>query len=119
MPAGRPTKMTDNTVNKLEEAFLMGCTDEEACLFAGISKQTLYTYQDKNPEYVDRKETLKSNPVMKARQVILGALEAKDILTAHKVIDRKEGSKMALTGADGGAIKTDQSITFIPVGADG
>lgn len=96
MPAGRPTKMTENTVKKLEEAFLMGCTDIEACLFADISKQTLYTFQEKNPEFVDRKEALKSNPVMKARKVVLKALDESDIATAHKVLDRKEGSKVTL-----------------------
>ncbi len=63
MPAGRPTVMTVETVNKLEEAFMLGCTDEEACFAANISKQTLYNYQDKNPEFIDRKETLKSRPV--------------------------------------------------------
>jgi hypothetical protein len=42
MPAGRPTKMTPDTVKKLEEAFLLGCSDIEACLVADISKQTLY-----------------------------------------------------------------------------
>jgi len=98
--------MTAETVQKLETAFLMGCTDLEACLFADIARRTLYDYQDKNPEFAHRKEELKTNPVMKARGVILDALDKKDILTAHKVIDRKEGSKVALTGADGGPIKT-------------
>ncbi|WP_230334267.1 hypothetical protein [Streptococcus suis] len=31
---GRPTKMTQGTVKKLEEAFLRGLSDEEACLYA-------------------------------------------------------------------------------------
>lgn len=106
--------MTENVVNKLEEAFLMGCTDLEACLFADISKQTLYNYQEKYPEFVDRKQALKQNPVRLARGVILGALENKDIHTAHKVIDRKEGSKVAITGADGGPIQTVEWIIVEP-----
>ena len=69
--AGRPTKMDDFTVKKLEEAFLLGCSDLEACLYADISKQTLYNYQDKHPEFIDRKERLKQNPVMKARQSVI------------------------------------------------
>lgn len=83
----------------------MGCTDPEACLYAGIVPSTLYRYQESNPEYSERKETLKQNPVMKARGVILNALEEGDTLTAHKVIDRKEGSKLALTGANDGPIE--------------
>ena len=97
--------MTPSTVKKLEEAFLLGCTDEEACLFADISKQTLYNYQEKNPEFIDRKSVLKSNPFMMSRQVLIEALENKDTHTAHKIIDRKEGSKVALTGEDGGPIQ--------------
>ena len=102
-PVGRPTIMTDEVVHKLEAAFLLGCTDEEACLAADISKQTLYNYQDKNPEFIDRKEALKSNPVYKARKVILSALDEGDVLTANKVIERKEGtkSKHEVTGANG------------------
>ena len=105
MPAGRPTKMTSDTLAKLEHAFLMGCSDPEACLYADIVPSTLYRYQESNPEFSERKETLKQNPVMKARGVILEALAEGDVNTAHKVIDRKEGSKLAVTGADGGPIE--------------
>ena len=107
MPAGRPTVMTVETVNKLEEAFMLGCTDEEACFAANISKQTLYNYQDKNPEFIDRKETLKSRPVYLAKRVVIDALIDNDVLTAHKVIERKEGTKAKheLTGAGGSDLK--------------
>ncbi len=97
MAGGRPSKMTTVTVEKLERAFLLGCTDEEACIAANISKKTLYNYQDKNPEFVHRKEVLKSNPVYRARKVVLDALERGDVATAHKVLDRKEGSKVQLS----------------------
>jgi len=75
MGAGRPTKMTENTVNKLEEAFAMGCTDLEACLFADISKKTLYNYQDKNPEFIHRKEQLKQKPFLIARASIMNGMK--------------------------------------------
>lgn len=83
----------------------MGCTDPEACLYAGIVPSTLYRYQESNPEYSERKETLKQNPVMKARGVILKALDENDTFTAHKVIERKEGRKLAITGANEGPIE--------------
>jgi len=106
--SGRPKIMTPETIQKLEEAFLLGCTDLEACLMAGISKSTFYSYQDANPDFLDRKLVLKENPVMLARGVLIDALKAKDINTAHKVIERKEGTKQRLehTGADG------QSMTW-------
>lgn len=105
MPGGRPTKMIEKVIAKLEQAFLMGCTDEEACLFADISRATLGRYEEKYPEFRDRKATLKTNPVMKARQVILSALADNDVATAHKAIDRKEGSKFAITGRGGGPLE--------------
>lgn len=83
----------------------MGCTDEEACLFADISKPTLYAYQEREPEFLNRKEVLKSNPVMKARLVLLDALADNDVNTAHKIIDRKEGSKLSLSGPNDGPIE--------------
>ena len=99
MAGGQPTKMTPETVKVLEEAFMLGCSDQEACFCAGISKQTLYNYQAKHPEYVDRKEVLKQNPFYLARRVTVDALLDNDRAMASKVLDRKEGSKLALTAA--------------------
>ncbi|MDT0596103.1 hypothetical protein [Glaciecola petra] len=91
---GRPTKMTESTVQLLEQAFAIGCSDVEACVYAGINKSTLYSYCEKNPGFTDRKETLKTKPIMKAKMVINKALDDGDLATAHKVIDRKEGSRI-------------------------
>lgn len=102
---GRPTKMTPETIAKLEAAFLKGCTDAEACFYADINLATLYRYCDANEEFRDRKELLKQHPLFKARDVVLNALENGDIATANKVIDRKEGGKLQLTGADNGPIR--------------
>jgi hypothetical protein len=84
--------MTELTVKKLEEAFLMGCTDVEACLFADISKQTLYNYQAENPSFIDRKAQLKTNPVMKARKVLLDAIDGqKDAKVAQWMVEKQDG----------------------------
>ena len=90
MGIGRPRKIDDLTLHKLKEAFLMGCTDSEACVYAGIVPSTLYNYQSDNPDFLEQKETYKQNPFMKARKVVLDALEAGDIATAHKVLDRRD-----------------------------
>ena len=114
----RPTVMTDECIQKLEQSFLMGCTDLEACLYAGISQSTLYAYQAEHPEFPDRKEVLKSNPFMLSRSVLLEALRDGDVATAHKMIDRKEGSKVALdhTSSDGSMKPT--MIQLMPVSPD-
>jgi hypothetical protein len=91
---GRPTKMKEATLQKLEQAFAWGCSDSEACIFAGINKSTLYAYCEKKREFTDRKELLKTTPVMKARMVVYDALLSGDLVTANKIIDRKEGSRV-------------------------
>ena len=114
MPGGRPTKMIEETVQKLEEAFLMGCPDIEACLYADISRQTLHNYQLANPEFVDRKERLKQNPFMKSRKVLLKALDENDTYTAHKILDRKDGKKVVLEGGEN-PITVDATWVVSPV----
>jgi len=88
---GRPTKMDDLTVKKLEEAFINGATDVQACFYAGISKQTLYTYQDKNPEFIDRKEALKANLGLIAKNVLAKSIRDDDNANDAKwYLERKE-----------------------------
>jgi hypothetical protein len=100
---GRPTVMTEAALNKLEEVFAIGGTDEEACFYADISKQTLYDYQKKHPEYIDRKEQLKERPILKARQTIVKSLDNPD--SAKWYLERKRKAEFAhrteMTGPDG------------------
>ena len=118
---GRPLIMTPEVIQKLEDAFSWGCTDLEACCNANISKSTLYNYCDANPKFMERKEILKNQPVMKARRVVIAALDEDDINTAHKVIDRKEGSKVKseITGANGGAIESKWTVEFVNANTTG
>ena len=115
---GRPTKMKPETVNKLEDAFRWGCTDAEACLHADITKQTLYNYCEKNEEFFDRKELLKDQPILKAKEIQSLELERNSITQANRVIDRKEGTKVKseISGINGEPIRTTSEINFIPVG---
>lgn len=104
MGAGRPTKMTDDTVRKLEEAFTMGCTDVEACLFAGITKPTLYDYCAANPGFSDRKEALKTMPAVKARNLLFRALESgeADMKTAQWMVEKYDGKAKQAVTVEGG-----------------
>ncbi len=86
----RPKKMTAEMVKKLEDGFLKGLSDREACLFAGISKQTLYNYQDKHPEFLDRKNLLKENLKMHAKINLAEKIEnEKDINLSLWYLERK------------------------------
>ena len=86
--AGRPLKIDRIILSKLEEAFAMGCTDIEACLFADIGTATLYLYQKKHPEFIERKAELKETPVLKARNTVINSLED-DTGTAKWYLERK------------------------------
>ena len=103
---GRPTDMTPETINKLEEVFAIGGTDKEACFYADISHQTLYNYQLKCPEFVERKEALKERPILKARQTIVKSLDNPN--DARWFLERKMkkefGSNLDLT-TDGEQIR--------------
>ncbi|HQI74742.1 MAG TPA: hypothetical protein PLY37_02685 [Candidatus Pacearchaeota archaeon] len=73
---GRKNKITPDILKKLEEVFALGGTDEEACFYADISEQTLYNYQSRNPEFIERKQRLKFRPVLKARRTIIEWLDS-------------------------------------------
>lgn len=86
---GRPTEMTKEVVSKLEEQFFHGQSDEVACFRAGISRATLHRYEQKYPEFRDRKHALKSNPNAIAKDVIYEALEKGDKDMAKWYAERK------------------------------
>jgi len=88
-PGGRPLSITKDTLAKLEQAFAIGCTDVEACLYADICKDTLYRYCKKHPEFSDRKELLKDKPVLLARTNVVKALQKGDKDTSRWLLERK------------------------------
>ena len=63
--------MNDEVINKLRTAFSYGCTDEEACVLAGISHQTLYSFMQSNPDFIEERDALKLKPILAARQMIV------------------------------------------------
>lgn len=117
---GRPTVMTPETINKLEEVFAIGGGDLEACFYAGISHESLYKYQREHPEFTERKEALKERPILKARQTIVKSLD--DPINAKWYLERKRKKEFAqrneLTGEDGNPIQV-QQITGMQILNDG
>lgn len=86
---GRPTVMTPEIINKLEQAFSMGCGDLEACLYADLTPSVLYRYQESHPEFKERKAMLKEKLILKARTVIANSLNEKDKDVAKWYLERK------------------------------
>ena len=106
---GRPPKVTENVLNNLIDAFSWGCTDIEACNYAGISHTCLYNFQKKYPEFVERKEALKHHPTLLARKIIYHALTTgNDVQLAKYIIDKTDGRpKQAID------VKNDNNLTVI------
>ena len=81
--------MTEDVLNKLENAFSYGLTDKQACFEAGISHQALYDYQNNHPEFTERKEALKDNPKVLAKKIVVDALKDGDKHQANWYLERK------------------------------
>ena len=84
---GRKTVFTNLVLQKLREAFLIGCTDEEACIYADISPASLYNYQKAHPEYLEQKVAWRKNPIIKAKNTIFNNLTSPE--TARWYLERK------------------------------
>lgn len=99
---------------KLEQAFAIGCTDKEACIYAGITPDQLYYYTSTvNTQFQVIKEELKEKPILKARQTIVKGLDQVD--NARWFLERKAKNEFSIrqehTGKDGEALK----INFDPI----
>lgn len=110
---GRPTKLNDEVVNKLEVAFGLGCSIEEACFYADISKQTYFNWKENNKELFDRFEELKQKPILKARQAVVNGLNEPEF--ALKYLSKKKrdefGDRIDLT-TNGKDINNNQTINL-------
>ena len=95
-PWWRPSKMNNKIVEKLEEWFAMWFTDLEACLYAWISKDVLYNYIKKNPNFKDRKELLKHQPKLKAKMNITKSINQWDKNDSKWYLERKSKDEFSL-----------------------
>jgi hypothetical protein len=109
--AGRPSKFTEAVVGKLEEIFSLDGTVEEACFYAGISRDTYYEHIKQKPELADRFEALRLNPVLAARRTVVKRL-ADNYQNAMDYLARKRKAEFTprqeVTGANGEPLFTDE-----------
>ena len=106
---GRPTVMTPETVRKIKEGFSQGFSIDNTCIWAEISKQTFYSYCEKEAGFLDYCKSLQKKPLIKSILVINKALNEGDVSTAKWYAERKAKDEFSLrneiTGEDGEAIK--------------
>jgi len=90
---GRPTKLSPESILKLEQVFAMDGTVLEACFFADIGTSTYYEWITNNPKLADRFEALRQTPILKARQTIFKDLG--DTATAKWYLEKKRRNEFA------------------------
>lgn len=96
-PAGaqKSPKRTPEALQKLEQAFSMGCSDPEASFYAGISTTTYYEWMKSDPKLAERLKALKNKPVLLARQKIVESI-MEDVNTAKWYLERKRRDEFAI-----------------------
>lgn len=88
---GKPYELV---MQKLREAWSMGCPDCEACALADISASSLCDFLKRNPKVAEEKARLLENPFLVARKSILAGMEIDPDL-ALKYMERKKRREFA------------------------
>jgi hypothetical protein len=104
--------MTDATVSKLEYGFMKGLNVTECCHYADISRTAFYDYCEKNPEFSDRIEELKSNPSTKAKLNVVEAIENGDTDLSKWWLERKNRDEFSTKQEVTADVKGDLEITI-------
>ncbi|WP_438979916.1 hypothetical protein [Polynucleobacter sp.] len=87
---GPKNKITPEVIERLRQGFLIGANREQACAFAGISKQLFYTYIKTHPEIIDDIERWEASPILKAKQIVISELDKKDSATAKWYLEKRD-----------------------------
>lgn len=86
----KPDTLSEDCLRRLEDAFSLGCSDAEACCFAGVTLQVFQEHLKSDPTFKDRREILKQRPQLLARQTVFKALK-EDPQIALEYLDRVSG----------------------------
>lgn len=68
-------KQTPEVLGKLEQAFAIGCTNREACIYADISESTFYRWLEEDDKLQEKFDRLKEQPVLKAKQRVVKGID--------------------------------------------
>ena len=96
-------KLTSETIAKLEHAFSIDATVEEACFYADINRDTYYNWTKEFPELYDKFTRLRNRPVLLARQTVVSKIgesyfNAMDFLKRKKKLEFGDNMDMTTGG---------------------
>ncbi len=108
---GRPVVITDAIQNQLKQAYLVGATDDEACLVVGIAPSTLYKFQERNPSFLEQKRLWKRSPVFRAKATIIRNLDNVDV--AKWYLERRAKEEFSSRQEIGATTDTPIEVVFV------
>lgn len=90
-PKGQLYKATPAVLEKLQQAFAIDATIEEACFYADINPATYYLWKKAKPEQFEKLERLRNTPILAARQAVVSSFTGltPDVQMALKYLERK------------------------------
>ena len=68
---GRPTKMTDEVIRKIEEVAALDGSVAEMAYYADVHVDTIYAYMAENKAFSERIAKLREKPILAARQRVV------------------------------------------------
>jgi hypothetical protein len=80
-------RVTKAQESKLQDAYLMGCNDIQACSHAGILLSKLEQYQRDNPKLLEQRAVLQASTLVMAKDVIRKSLEQGNVQTALRLYE--------------------------------
>lgn len=87
---GRRSSVTKEVIKRLEEAFMYGFSDNQACVYASVSRTAFYRFLSKNEPIRDRFKALKRHVRLQARFNVAKAIEAGDLEVSRWYLERRD-----------------------------
>jgi hypothetical protein len=106
--AQKPLKKTVEVITLLKQAASLDCTNVEACIYAGISEKTYYSWIKNDTKLRNDLLRLKQNPIMTARKAIVDKLS--DPVHAKWYLERKLKSEFSLKTENDVNLKDDDKV---------
>lgn len=92
----RKYKQTPEVLQLLRQAFGIGCTVKEACIYAGIGETTYYEWREADQKLAAELDKIRQNPVLKAKKVLIESIESGDINTVKWYLERKKKDEFCI-----------------------
>ena len=116
--AGRRSKYTPETVDKLTQAIRLGATYVLACNYAGISQETFSQWRNTKPEFSEAITQAEGDAAIKWLALIEKHAQEQPQWAAWKLERRYPEmygrQRVEMTGAEGGPIATEITIRQVP-----